>query len=408
MRILHAVKTLDGAKWAIDQVEELVKRGFDIHVALPEGAGRFSGHWKKTGATLHSLSTDIPVRTPWHLGRTLDSIRKLVAFIEPDIIHSHFFGTTVAFRLALGKHHPVPRLFQVPGPLHMEHRAFRNLELWSAGPNDHWIASSQYIRTLYDAAGIPSDRTFLSYYGTKLPEHRNRSGELRTRLGLGASNLLVGNINHIYKPKWYLGQARGLKGHEDLIAALVRLLDNNDIVGVFIGGQWGGGTRYENRLRLYAKRVGGGRIIMPGHLPPEQVADAWADFDVAVHVPLSENCGGVIEPLLAGVPVIAARVGGLPEVIMNGVTGTLVEPGNIVDLASTIKKVLSDLELYRAIAKRGERLVRTMFDVRRTATEIAEIYAHIKTAGVPRPCLFDARKFLGETRPEEFSAGSST
>jgi hypothetical protein len=50
MRILHAVKTVDGARWALDQVRELVARGFEVHVVLPALSGRFIAAWRETGA----------------------------------------------------------------------------------------------------------------------------------------------------------------------------------------------------------------------------------------------------------------------------------------------------------------------------------------------------------------------
>ena len=60
---------------------------------------------------------------------------------------------------------------------------------------------------------------------------------------------------------------------------------------------------------------------MPGKFNADEVAQSWPDYDCAVHVPLSENCGGVVEPLLAGVPTIAGNVGGLPEVVHHHRTG---------------------------------------------------------------------------------------
>jgi len=391
MRILHAVKTVDGAKWAVDQVHELVQRSLDVHVVLPSLSGRFEREWKQTGATLHVLPMDLPVSKPWQLPFLLEQVRDLVAQIKPDIIHSHFFGTTLVLRMALGREHHTPRLFQVPGPLHLEHGMFRRWELSSAGPQDKWIASSRYVEKLYQAAGISADRLFLSYYGNRLKTLLPRQGRLRQKLGIAPDAIVVGNINYMYGPKWHLGQTRGLKRHEDIIDALARVCARRkNVTGVLIGSQWGGGHRYEERLRRRAATAG--RIIMPGHLAPEDVSGAWSDFDLAVHVPISENCGGVIEPLLAGVPVIAASVGGLPEVVLDGFTGKLVSPNDVSALASAIESSLDDLAAQRGLARRGSRLVETMFDVSRSAGEIAAIYDFVSGKG-SRPSSFNSRAF---------------
>jgi len=393
MRILHAVKTVDGARWAVDQVRELVARGYDVHVALPASSGRLLRQWEETGATLHAQPMDLPVAVPWRLTFLLEQVRRLVDRVKPDLIHSHFFGTTLMLRMALGRDHAVPRVFQVPGPLHLEHAFFRRWELSSAGANDSWIASSRHVESLYRAAGIAADRIFLSYYGNRLQPPLPRQGRLRENLGIAADSLVVGNINYIYRPKWFLGQTRGLKRHEDVIDALARVCaQRRDVTGLLVGSEWGGGHGYEDRLRRRAAAAGAGRIIMPGHLAPEDVPGAWSDFDLAVHVPSSENCGGVVEPLLAGVPVIAARVGGLPEVVIEGLTGQLVAPGDVAALAAAIEAALDRIEDHRAMAHRGSRLVATMFDVARTAGEVAAIYLCIAGSG-PRPQPFDPRAF---------------
>jgi glycosyltransferase involved in cell wall biosynthesis len=395
MRILQIVKTVDGAQWAVDQVTELVRHGVDVHVALPRLEGRFIEDWRRSGAQIHQLELGLPLHAPWRFSSMAQRIRQLVADISPDIIHSHFFVTTLALRYALGKNHPIPRLFQVPGPAHLEHAFFRNWELSSAGDNDFWIASSQYALNLYRKADIAEHRLFLSYYGNR--HHELASGEagLRAQYGIRKNQFVVGNVNYMYPPRLYLGQAKGIKRHEDVIDALALLAERrDDIFGLIVGGQWGGGAGYEERLKARAKRKGRGRIIMTGRLPAVQAKTAWLDFDVAVHVPVSENCGGVIEPLMAGVPVIAARTGGLPEVILDGVTGTLVEPRDPANLADTIESVLADLPRHRSMAEQGKRLVSTMFDVTRTAAEIESIYRHVLDPSNPRPDLFQPDKYM--------------
>jgi glycosyltransferase involved in cell wall biosynthesis len=103
----------------------------------------------------------------------------------------------------------------------------------------------------------------------------------------------------------------------------------------------------------------------------------------------------VVEPLQAGVPVIAARVGGLPEVVMEGVTGQLVSPGDVNGLAEAISNALKQIDVMRQSAARGAALVSTMFDAARTAQEVAEVYAHVLT-GSTRPLAFDSRVFLAD------------
>jgi hypothetical protein len=118
-------------------------------------------------------------------------------------------------------------------------------------------------------------------------------------------------------------------------------------VAVLAGGAWGGATWYEDRLRRQAFETGHGRIHA-GHIPSSVVRQAWPDFD-APFTCLSENCG-VTEPLYAGIPTIAARVGGLPEVI-DEVWGWF-HRGRPTPGGSD-RRIAANLPHYRTLARRG-------------------------------------------------------
>jgi glycosyltransferase involved in cell wall biosynthesis len=320
---------------------------------------------------------------------------QLVAALQPDLIHSHFFGTTMVLRRALRRHFSGPIVFQVAGPLHLEHGFYRAWDIRSAGLNDCWIASSRYILARYLDAGVSRDKVFLSYHGGSSSEvGQKRTNFLRCKLGIGDREFVVGNINFMYPPKRFLGQAVGLKCHEDVIDALSIVTRNRpDVVGVFVGEPPPGAAWYEAKLRARALSKAGDRVRFAGYLSPVEIASAWPDFDVAVHVPLSENCGGVLEPLLAGIPTIAGFVGGLPELVVEGVTGKTVPTRNPVALACAVNEVLSDLLRYRKLAQAGRRLVRTMFDISRTGGEIYAIYRHLLDQACERPAEFRSADF---------------
>jgi glycosyltransferase involved in cell wall biosynthesis len=395
MRVLHVCKTSNASFWAVRQVAELLRNGVDVHVALPSPSGEALAAWRRTGATVHFVDCSLPVRNPLKFAGSVSRIRQLVSAVQPDIIHSHSVTTTMMLRLALGPRHPVPRIFQVPGPLHLEQWHTRDPELLLAGDNDFWIASSQFTKQLYGAAGVPAERLFLSYYSAdKNLFSTKRTGYLRSKLNIPRNALVVGNINLIYPPKQYLGHRVGLKCHEDVIEAISLVQQvRNDVWGVLVGGTFGKAGAYEEKLRRLAEEKGAGQILMPGKISTDAVARCWPDFDCAIHVPLSENCGGVVEPLLAGIPTIASSVGGLPEVVQEAVTGKLVPARNPQLLARTVLDVLDRIDEYKRMAQRGRQLVSVMFDPERCSQEILSIYRHILLSE-PRPESFDPKQFL--------------
>lgn len=373
MRALHLVKTSVGATWALRQMRELVKLGVDVHAMMPTD-GPLVAAYRDAGVAVHPGQTSLPMRHPQQWRELFETFRAVVGSIQPDVIHSHFVGTTLTMRLALGRNHPVPRLFQVPGPLHLEHALFREGEIRTAGRADSWVGSCVWTCDRYHASGIPDDRIFLSYYGSDLDEIRSQApGRLRGELDLRPATHIVGMVAFMYPPRWYLGQRRGLKGHEDAIDAIALLRQRgHDVVGVFVGGAWQGARSYEARVHAYARQKLGDHVDFMG--TRSDVPALYADFDVVAHPSHSENVGGAAESQLLAVPTVATRVGGFPDLVIPGRTGWLVPPKDPARLADALADALSDPERAHAYARQGQALARELFDVRRTARSIRDVY----------------------------------
>jgi glycosyltransferase involved in cell wall biosynthesis len=399
MKVLHLCKSSQGARWASAQARVLARRGIEVHVALPDLTGTVTSEWIVNGARVHRVDYTLSPLLPVATISTLNQVRRLVDLIQPDLIHSHHVKAAIMARLALRGHYPVPRVFQVPGPFHLETTPFRMLELSTATAEDYWIATSRASLSRYLRAGISSSRVFLSYAGTENERFRGqRKGQLRRALGLADSEFVVGNISYIYAPKWYFMQRVGLKCHEDLIDGISLAAEKDrSIRGVLIGGPWGADSTYFEKLRQYARRRSGNAVIMPGAFNQEQVASAIWDFDCVAHVPMSENCGGVVEPLLCGIPTIASRIGGLVEVVMDGSTGVTVPVGEPPALAEAILFVRNHYGEMCNQAQVGRMLAQTMFDVNRTAVEVEEIYRYVLGQRTSMPKEFNSEEFLRAT-----------
>ncbi len=140
----------------------------------------------------------------------------------------------------------------------------------------------------------------------------------------------------------------------------------------------GGNPRHEARdviaeLRAQVESWGmAGRIHLPGHV--EEVERYIADADLAA-VPSTCADGfplAAIEPLCLGVPVIASALGGLPEIVENGVNGVLVPAGDAPALAGAIVSLAREPARRRQMA-RAARDGRDRFDARRMTRQVAEV-----------------------------------
>jgi glycosyltransferase involved in cell wall biosynthesis len=378
MKILHIVKTVTGATWVYHQVRVLRQLGFEIVVVLPSATEGLAPKYQEAGATVVPINLDAPTKHPWKIPALLKSCRALVQSVQPDIIHTHHVGTTLVVRAALGKSSPIPRIFQVPGPLHLEHSFFAHLDTSLAGPQDHWIAGCRWTQQKYRQLGIPPQRVFLSYPGTDLNSFTTtRKNNLRRELCLAPHAPLVGMVCYMYAPKRYLGQTVGLKGHEDFITAFpIAKKKLPDLHGVIIGGAWNGATKYEKHLRELGHHQCNGYLTFLG--TRSDVPALYPDLDLAVVPSHSENLGGAVEPFLSGVPVIATKVGGLPDLVQEGVSGRLVPSRNPLAIADAMLASLQNRAEAHRLAAAGHKMTRQLFDVERTAREVAQIYTALK------------------------------
>ena len=97
-------------------------------------------------------------------------------------------------------------------------------------------------------------------------------------------------------------------------------------------------------------------------------------LDVTVQASLSENLGGTIEGLLMETPMVATRVGGLVDSVVDGETGILVAPDDPASLANGILTLLRDPDRARQLARRGRQLMLERFTLRKTVESEHALY----------------------------------
>jgi|HubBroStandDraft_6_1064221.scaffolds.fasta_scaffold06109_3 glycosyltransferase involved in cell wall biosynthesis len=378
MKVLHIVKTAVGANWAYEQVRVLCSLGIEVVVALPSDTDGLAPKYREAGATVVRANLNLPARKPWRIPATLRACRQLVSDVCPDLIHTHHVGPTFVTRLALEKNSPIPRVFGVTGTLHLEHDFFAWLDTHLAGPQDYWIATCRWTQRKYETLGIPLDRVFLAYLGTEVKNYPcNRTGILRNEFKIPSDVPLVGMVSLIYPPKWYLGSSRGHKGHEDFIVALAQLRrERPNVRGIMIGGTWGDGHWYEDRIRHLGKRLCNGGLQFDG--TRSDLSTIYPDLDLAIVPTHSDGLAySVVEPLLAGVSVVATNVGGIPDLIRHGDTGWLVPPRNPKALARAVLEALSNPEEAQRRTARGAQAARHLLDLEKTGRDLAAVYEKI-------------------------------
>ncbi|MBC8651633.1 glycosyltransferase family 4 protein [Pseudomonas sp. MTM4] len=376
MKVLHLVKTTSGAIWALRQIKVLIDLGCEVWVALPNDTGTASAY-RAAGANVVILVSDVTsLKNPLSLFRSIYAFRRLVKEIRPDVIHSHFVGTTLFMRIALFRM-SVARCFQVPGPLHLESCLTRAVEIALSNDHDYWIATCNRTRKYYIDAKVSASKLFLTYYGTDTGLFSpSAKGVLRRELGVPDGVKIVGMVAYAYGPKKWLGQSRGIKGHEDLIDAMSLVLQHrSDVVCVFVGGAWVGAEKYYGAVKKYGKKILKDKAIFLGSR--SDVASLYPDFDLVVHPSHSENLGGAAESLLMGVPTLTTSVGGFPDIIIPGETGWMVSPRDPAMLSNAILEILCNPDEAIKRAHAGRVFTQNILDIRETGRAVYGFYQDI-------------------------------
>ena len=170
----------------------------------------------------------------------------------------------------------------------------------------------------------------------------------------------------------FLGRLEAAKGIYDLLDALAGVREAVPDVRLVCAGD---GDRVG--VKRYAERLGiGDAVKFTGWVGPsgkrallESAAVLAApSYDAAL--PMS-----MLEAMAAGVPVAAAAVGGIPEAVVDGVSGFLVAPGDSASLARVLKKALTDRELGARVGAAGRETVRLRYAPERVLPKLEEIYA---------------------------------
>ncbi|MEP6914590.1 MAG: exopolysaccharide biosynthesis GT4 family glycosyltransferase EpsE [Acidobacteriota bacterium] len=182
------------------------------------------------------------------------------------------------------------------------------------------------------------------------------------------------------------GRLNPVKGHADLIAAVQQLRSEGlDARLEILGQDDQGGTGYRHDLEaLIARGALQGVVVLRGALSEEGVFAALEGAHLFALASLWEAVGvATVEAMAMSVPSVVTGVGGVPELISDGVDGLLIPPQNPAALAAALGRVARNPDLAQRLAAAGRDKVEREFHSGRSAAAIASLLA--EAPGFPAP-----------------------
>jgi glycosyltransferase involved in cell wall biosynthesis len=174
-----------------------------------------------------------------------------------------------------------------------------------------------------------------------------------------------------------VGNLIPIKGHEDFLRMAALLKDRGTEAEYWIIGEDIHRTGHGERLKQMSRRLGlNDQVVFWGFRT--DIAELLNQLSVLVVASHVEPFGIVaVEGMACELPVVATRVGGIPEVIQDGVTGFLVPSRSPDDLAERVALLLFNPELRRRMGKMGRARAESMFSDETHARRISDLYSRI-------------------------------
>jgi glycosyltransferase involved in cell wall biosynthesis len=231
---------------------------------------------------------------------------------------------------------------------------------------DHVVCVSHGQAEKVLAAGVPSSRVTTIHNSSRLAAFEKLDPAGRQAL----REFFPPTVERIVLAA---GRLSAEKGFEVLLSAAAKVLEQDSAVGFILFGE--GDERASLEAQHAALKLGP-RFVMPGFTKELDRYIPWADLVV-----LSSYTEGLPNVLLeasaAGVPIVATRVGGVPEVVEEGDSGYLVEPGDAEAMALRITQLLWDQNRREQMGQAGRLRMQEMFTFEAQARAYAELLMRI-------------------------------
>ncbi len=374
IRILIVIGALDvgGAESHLAQVlPRLARDGFEISVHTLTGRGALADPLAAAGVrVLAPPGSAAGAKAGGFLGRGARALRAGLALArfmrewKPDIVHfflpeSYLVGAPLALAFSGAKRAMSRRSLN---DYQAKHPLLARIERALHGRMHALLGNSAAVVAQLVAEGADPARVRLIRNGIDLARFADPSARARARAGLGLAPEAIAIL--------CVANLIPYKGHADLVDALAQLPRDLPWTLLCAGRDDGIGEA----LRARAAAAGqGARVAFLG--ARADVPDLLAAADIGVLASHEEGFpNAVLEAMAARLPVVATRAGGIPEAVVDGTTGLLVDPRDPPALGAALARLVGDADLRRAMGAAGRARIEAEFALDSCAAAYARFY----------------------------------
>lgn len=389
LKVCQVASTNEGGRWLVEQLRDLRDvHGCDV-LAVIGGEGALGDHLRANN--IPYFIEDFSFDAVWSFLRLPSVILRQARLFRRervDVVQSHLFVSMLITRFAAWLADVPVRTSMYASPFHLQAPIPFWMDRATCWMDSTLITTCELIVDLCRKMGVKDEKLAMVRYGPdeqRFDPRKFEPAKIREEYGWPSDTPVIGQVAFFYaelpKSRWIpdFMHGRGIKGFDDIVNSAPFILEeipNAKIVLVGSGFAQPGHEHLDNIKELVRSQGLEESVIFAGYRA--DVNEVLKSFDVALQVSLVECLGGTVEALLMECPLVATRVGGMVDTVIDGETGILVEPSNPRDLARGVLQMLRSGEQGKVMGRAGRKLMLDGFTLRTTARTLFEIFTRLR------------------------------
>ncbi len=342
----------------------LTERGLDVAVFCLSGFNKSDLNYERIKIYPFGFNDAFLYRKMGSLSKVLyikalPALKSAIREFKPDIVHAHY-ASSYGILGALSNFHPYivsvwgSDVYNFPRKSFIHKAAFK----YPLRKADRILSTSKVMAG--ETRKYTDRKITVTPFGIDLGRFQKKS----VNSVFSSGDIVVGTVKRLEE----------IYGIEFLIRAFKIVKDKFPEMPVKL--LIVGGGSLEKKLKELASSLGiSGDTIFTGRVPYDEVPEYHNMLDIYVTVSLNESFGvAILEASACERPVVVSNVGGLPDVVEDGITGFIVQPRDPEGTAAAIIKLLHDKNLRERMGKAGRETVKRAYDWDRNVNQMIEIY----------------------------------